>query len=258
MSNNAAEILARAANLAFNEIAQGTFEVNSLHNREVGQISIGCMPLARASFLPEAINEFTEAFPDYSLFINDGQYEDLLNHLRYGNSDILIGALRYPPPSNDVIQEEISTSTLCIVASPHHPLCHKKNISAKELSQFPWVVSPKGTPTYEAFNSIFGDLIRKNENFQAKIIETSSQILMQRILIGSKRLSIISEDQIFTQTKKGTLLKLSFDVQQKARPIGLTVRKSWRPTETQNIFLKSLRKHGKLYQENMFDTLPLF
>ena len=256
-SSKAAEIFARAANLAFLEVAQGRYEVNSLHDREVGQISMGCMPLARASFLPDAINEFAAAYPDYRLLINDGQYEDLLTHLRYGSSDLLIGALRTPPPSNDVIQEEIFSSSLCIVAGPNHPLCRQQNITVEQLSQYPWVVSPEGTPTYGAFHSVLGDLLKRKENYQARIIETSSQILMQRILIGSDRLSIISEDQIFSQTRKGTLSKLFFDVKYKARPIGITIRKSWIPTKTQLSFLDSLRKHANLYQQNMFDTMPL-
>ncbi|PCI83955.1 MAG: transcriptional regulator [Hyphomicrobiales bacterium] len=257
-SSKAAEIFAKAANLAFLEMAQGSYEVNSLHNREVGQISMGCMPLARASFLPEAINEFAASYPDYRLYINDGQYEDLLNHLRYGSSDLLIGALRTPAPSNDVIQEEIFSSTLCIVAGPNHPLCRQQNITVEQLAEYPWVVSPEGTPTYEAFDSILGDLLKRKENYQARIIETSSQILMQRILIGSNRLSIISEDQIFSQTQKGTLSKLFFEVKHRARPIGITMRKSWVPTKTQSSFLDSLRKHANLYQQYMFDTLPLF
>ena len=252
-ASNAAAILAKNTNLAFLELEQGRFEINSLQNMEVGRISMGCMPLARASFLPDAINEFAVIYPDYNLLISDGQYEILLHDLRYGSSDLIIGALRLPVPSNDIIQEEIFSSLLCIIAAPNHPLCGKTNINVEELSKYPWVVSPKSTPTYQVFEHIFGGSLERKENHQMQIIETSSQILMQKILIGSNRLSIISEDQIFSQLQKGILAKLSFKVNAKARPIGITTRKSWIATKAQLSFLNLLRKHANLYQKNMLN-----
>ena len=195
-SSKEAEILAKAAKLAFSELVQGSYEVSSLSNNEKGTISIGCMPVSRASFLPIAINQFSSAYPDYNFIVNDGQYNDLLYHLRYGDSDIMIGALRYPIPNRDIVQEKLLDSTLCIVARSDHPLCSKSKITPKCLSEYPWVVPHKSSPAFQAFNSIFNAKNSYENVCPSQLIETTSQIFMLNVLVGSDRLSIVSEDQI--------------------------------------------------------------
>lgn len=239
-TSKAAQALAKAAKLAFSEISQGQEEVNSLHNREVGHIVVGCMPLARSSILPNAILEFSGQYPDFSFQIGDGSYDDLLAHLRHGDFDLLIGALRFPIPSDDVVQEELFSASICIVARADHPLCEQKHITTEQLTQHSWVVPPKATPAYGIFKTIFN----ADDEMPQNLVETSSQILMRTLLVNSKRLGIISEEQIQQELNDGILQKIPYEIEQASRPIGITMRKTWRPTKTQQYFLKNLRKSG--------------
>ena len=77
----------------------------------------------------------------------DGPYAELLRGLRHGDLDVLIGALRDPLPSDDVIQEPLLDDTLAIVVGPHHPLAHKSNLSVADTMAYPWIAPPKATPT---------------------------------------------------------------------------------------------------------------
>ncbi|MEI8633642.1 LysR family transcriptional regulator [Vibrio sp. PP-XX7] len=121
----AALILTRAAKLAFSEINQAREEINSLNNIEIGHMLIGSMPLARTSILPNSIIDFTHHYPDFKFSILDGPYDDLLSHLKFGDIDILIGALRFPTPKEYVVQEELFSSSVVIVARPNHPYLTK-------------------------------------------------------------------------------------------------------------------------------------
>ncbi len=237
-TSKAAQILAKASKLAFSEMSQGQEEVNSLHNREVGHIVVGCMPLARTSILPNAINQFSKQYPDFNFNIADGSYHDLLNHLRHGDFDLLIGALRFPVPCDDVIQEKLLSSTICIVARNHHPLQHQTDICADILANYPWVVPSANTPTNGIFRTIFNNC---EASLPARLIETSSQILMRGLLVNSDRLAIISEEQVQHELSNGVLVKIPFEITFGSRPIGITMRKSWKPTKTQLFFLDMLR-----------------
>lgn len=251
-TSKAAQILAKASKLAFAEISQGQDEVNSLHNREVGRINVGCMPLARTSILPNAINMFSVEYPDFSFQVGDGSYDDLLSHLRHGDFDLLIGALRFPIPSDDVIQEELFSSSICIVARPEHPLCaaefEQKQISSEMLEAYPWVVPPKATPTHDIFKTIFS-AENDDSNMPENLVETSSQILMRTLLLNSDRLGILSEEQIQHELDNQILKKIPFKVKQASRPIGMTTRKTWEPTKTQLHFIKNLRESGLLFKK---------
>ncbi|WP_286237855.1 LysR family transcriptional regulator [Neptuniibacter halophilus] len=237
-SSKAARALAKACKLAFAEIRQGKDEVDALHNREIGRLVIGSMPLARTSLLPEAIIGFSEQFPDFRIKVNDGPYDDLLYHLRHGDIDILLGALRFPAPADDVQQEELFSSPVAVVARPDHPLSQMKQVDIQTLQKYPWVVPHSGTPTRAIFESLFSEA---GTEAPQRLVESGSQVLIRSLLLGSDRLTLISEHQIQHELSLGILKPVPYELPHAYRPIGLTVRRSWRPTNTQLSFMERLR-----------------
>lgn len=241
-TSKAAKAFAKAAGLALAEISQGMEEVNSIHNRDVGRIVVGCMPLARTSILPNAINKFTKKFPEFSFQIKEGSYKDLLHRLIHGDLDLLIGALRDPISNFEIVQETLLHSSTCIVAKPDHYLFDKLEISLQTLSKCMWVVPPENTPTHLIYQSIFD---QHNIQLPKNIVETSSQVVSTNLLLTSDRIGIISEEQIQHELDSKKLKKIPFQIQQEARAIGVTSRKAWEPTKTQLHFLKCLNSMVK-------------
>ncbi|MCC2113417.1 MAG: LysR family transcriptional regulator [Hyphomicrobiales bacterium] len=238
----AARALVRHAKLALAELDQGYAEVEALHGVDTGQITVGSMPLSRTFLLPSAITALTGERPEVQVGVVDGPYDDLLHGLRHGEIDVLIGALRQPPPIEDVAQEPLFDDPLAIVARSGHPLASKTNISLEELAGYPWAVPRRGTPTRDHFERLFTDA---DLPVPVDLVETSSLILIRGLLLDSDRLTIISAHQIRHEQETGLLHPLDFDMSGTERTIGLTVRRDWRPTKTQERFLDLLRAAGK-------------
>jgi len=238
--------LARATKLAFNEITQGRAEVNAFHNRELGKITIGSMPLARASILPTTIIDFNKRFPNFKISVIDGIYDDLLSHLRNGEIDLLTGALRFPNPGDDIKQENLFSSSIEILAKADHPLATDHTVSLKKLSVYPWVVLRPGTPTRALFDSVFTN---EDVAMPERIIESGSQGLVRSLLLGDDWLTMSSEHQFQYELGIGQLKKIKFDLIQTPRLIGITTRKSWNPTGTQLAFFNLLREKARLLNE---------
>ncbi|WED28805.1 LysR family transcriptional regulator [Vibrio sp. DW001] len=237
----AALALMRAAKLAFSEINQGKVEISALNNIEIGHMFVGSMPLARTSILPNAIIEFTHHHPDFNFSIYDGPYDDLLSHLRFADVDMLIGALRFPSPSEDVIQEELFSSNVVIVAHPDHPCVSDTQLDLEKLSRGSWVIPRKGAPTRTIFENLFSEA---EVPAPIKIVESNSHILIRSLLQGSERMTMISEHQVQQELDTGLLCVVPFPIKHANRPIGITVRKEWKPTATQKQFLDILKEKG--------------
>jgi DNA-binding transcriptional LysR family regulator len=238
----AAKALARFSKLAFAELAQGYSEIEEFKGIDEGQIVVGTMPLARTFILPAAINRITSDRPGIKISVIDGRYEDLLHGLRYSEIDILIGALRNPPPIDDVLEEELFEDALALIVRTEHPLTNKIDVTKEDLSLFPWVVPRVGTPTRAIFEELFaggGQARPKN------IVEASSLILIRGLLMDSDRIAIISANQVRHEIEQGLLTTLTFNLGETRRPIGLTVRRDWHPTATQAAFIDELRLAGK-------------
>lgn len=246
-SSKAARTLTQATKLAFSEIVQAYDEIQALQNNDIGHMTIGSMPLARSSVLPKAIIEFSKLFPDVKLSITDGSYNDLLYHLRHGNIDLLIGALRLPAPSDDITQEELFSSSVKIIARPEHPLCKETAVTADQLACYSWVVPQPGTPTRNIFESLFQSV---NQTLPEQLIETGSQALILSLLRDSDRLSIISEHQVQHELKIQALSTIPYNQNSTTRPIGITTRKSWKPTKTQQSFINLLREQSSSFKHN--------
>lgn len=240
-ASRAALTLTKATKLAFAEIEQGGDEVGALHDRDVGRIVIGSMPLARTSILPTAIIDFLESYPDFYIDVVDGAYDDLLSHLRHGDIDLLIGALRFPLPSDDVLQEELFSSDIEVIARKGHLLADSSEVSVEELAACSWIVPRKGTPTRNIFESLF---IESGVELPKRLVECSSQSLIRQLLLGSNRLTMMSAHQLQGELSIGELVTISSKLKHATRPIGITMRKNWQPTAAQLSFVQRLRSSG--------------
>ena len=123
--------LARGFSLAINEIQAALDELNALSGVDVGRIRIGAMPLARARLLPMAIARYHRQRPTVTIEVVEGPHAELLERLRDGRLDFLVGALRQPLPGPDVEQEPLFDDRLVIVAGSRHPLAGKPEVGSK-------------------------------------------------------------------------------------------------------------------------------
>lgn len=232
-----AHALAQAARLAFVELAQADADLAELTQSEVGEIVIGATPLAKSFILPKAIAAFRRVRPYLPIKIKEGPYTDLLTSLRRGDIDFLVGALRDPAPVPDVEQQLLFHDTIVLVAGRSHPVASRASIGMGELSQFPWVVSPSGTPIRRHFEQLFIDAGCEPPR---SIIESGSAILMRELLDCSEHLGCISRLQADAEIAHGLMKALPFDLGRTARAIGVTFRKDWLPAPAQRQFLDLL------------------
>lgn len=235
----AAETFAHHVRLANAEIRQGFFEVSEFMGRDSTKITIGSLPLARTSILPEAMSQLlNDTSRQVQMRCVDGPYESLLTGLRYGDLDFIIGALRDPEPAEDVVQQALFFDPLHVVASKSHPLAGRPHVTLEDTLAFPWIAPPQNTPT----GSYLFEKLRIPQLADTPVrIVASSMVLVRGLMMRGDYLTIMSDDQAKVEVQSGLLTPLSVELPDSARPIGFTFRKGWEPTPTQNRFLNMIR-----------------
>jgi DNA-binding transcriptional LysR family regulator len=101
----AASRMLRFVRLARAELEAGLDELAALRSKGTGRIVLGALPLARAILLPQVLSRFSRANSCASVNIIEEPYGEMLTHLREGSIDMIMGAMRLPPPVGDVKQE---------------------------------------------------------------------------------------------------------------------------------------------------------
>lgn len=227
---------ARAFRLARAELEAGLTELASLQGVETGRITIGAMPLSRARLLPAAVTAFYRQYPDVQINIIEGSFQELIEPLRDGEIDLIIGALREPSPGEDVLQHPLFADRPVVLGRVGHPL-EQIVATITELAQFPWTVPAFGTPLRVQWEKMFTDA---NVPPPDVPIECGSVITIRQILLDSDFLTLLSPDQVAVELEAGWLTKIADTPTGLTRTIGITTRHGWRPTGMQSAFIESI------------------
>jgi LysR family transcriptional regulator, regulator for genes of the gallate degradation pathway len=233
-----AEAFARAVKLAAAELRQGFDEIARLGGQDSSRIVVGSMPLSRTSILPTAIHALLQDGGAIQLRSVDGPYGELLKGLRLGDLDVLIGALRDPVPTDDVIQETLLQDPLAIVVSPGHPLAGQGGLTLADTLAYPWIAPPRTTPAGNYLYRVLG--IGALGQTPVRIV-ASSLVLVRGLLARGDYVTILSLHQAALEHAQGLMVPLDLVLPDSTRPIGLTYRKTWSPTPTQARFLGLIR-----------------
>lgn len=238
----AARELTRRSKLAFAELKQGLDQVGAYLGRDSTHIVVGSLPLARTHVLPFAIASMIDERDGVQVRIVDGPYEELLHRLRQGDLDLMVGALRTPPPVDDIVQQPLFDDPLAIIVGKNHPLIDQKNLTLDHTLKYPWVAPPKPTPsgTY-LFESLgIGDMSQTPVR-----VVSSSLALLRGLMDSGPFITIISLHQARHEISQKLFVPLPIDLPDSSRPIGMTFRADWRPTPTQERFVQLLVEAGK-------------
>ena len=230
--------LARGFSLATGEIQAALDELGALTGADAGRVRIGAMPLSRSHLLPLAIARFHKASPSTLIDIEEGPYGELIERLRDGRLDFLIGALRDPSPGPDVVQEALFDDRLVVVARAGHALTRERAPGPARLAAFPWVIARHGTPLRAVWKSLFEEA---GVAVPAAPIACGSVTTIRALLGESDFLTLLSPQQVQPELGAGLLAVIGGPIERTRRPIGLTCRADWRPTAAQAEFLALLR-----------------
>ncbi len=235
--------LARALRLARLELQAGLTELEAMAGKERGLIGIGAMPLSRARILPNALATFHNQHPQVEILVTEGSHIDLIDLLRDGEIDLMVGALRTPSPGSDVVQEPLFRDRPIVIGRQNHPLAGRpaNDISTQELAEYDWVIAPQGAPLNDLWSQIF---TRSGVTPPQIRMKSGSVMLTRQLLMQTDCLTLLSPDQVMVELEAGWLARIGDAPDWMSRTIGITTRADWNPTATQANMLKCLREAG--------------
>lgn len=214
--------LARGIRLAAGEIAAGIVEAGG--GEDSGRIGIGAMPLSRALVLPHAIAAFSRGTPRAVLDVIEGSWRELVDPLRDGVIDLMIGALRDEPPPG-LEQRALLTDRLSVIGRRGHPLAATAAPGLDALAAHGWIVGSAGTPLRAQWEAMFA-----GRPLPPAPIECGSVMVIRGVLRDSDLLTLLSPDQVALEIDRGMLTTIGPPLAHGVRTIGITTRSGWRPT----------------------------
>ena len=231
----AATELARRFKVAAREIEYAIDEIDAERGHFASRVVVGNIPHSNVRLLSVAINEFLVRFPDASVDVRDGHYDDLLTALRSGSLDLVYGVLRLPKWVVDVEEKFLFSNRYAVVARRDHPLRALPRVRIADLARYDWIMPPLGTPRRHAFEEIF-----KGHKSPPKVsVETTSIGIFRSLLPASDKLSLYASREI-EEGDAAAFEALPYRSPRLQRDDGIAIRKDWRPTRIHLEFIDRL------------------
>jgi DNA-binding transcriptional LysR family regulator len=211
------------------------------------RLVIGAMPLSRARLLPAALAALLPAWPGMQAEVIEGAWADLVEKLRDGAIDLMIGALR-EPASADLAQWPLIHDRLAVIARAGHPLAARE-ATLSALADYPWIVGRPGSPLAAQWQALFG------AHPPAAPFACGSVMTIRELLIATDCLTLLSPDQVKVELAAGLLTMFDLPLPLPPRRIGVVLREGWRPSPVQRDFLARIAEVAGI---GTSEQLPFF
>ncbi|QVM83910.1 LysR family transcriptional regulator [Novosphingobium decolorationis] len=228
---------AREFRLAVVELEAGLSEIQALRGHETRRIAIGAMPLSRARILPLAVARFHARRPQVRLTIVEGSRAELVEPLRNGSLDVMVGALRSPLVETDLEQRTLFEDVPVFLGRHDHPLVGTEP-EAADLARYPFCLPARGTPLRDSFERYF----ESHGQSPQVPLESGSVMMIRQVMMDSDFLTLLSRDQVPVELEAKWLSQVAQLPAQFHRVIGMTTRHSLRPTTVQEEFFADLEQ----------------
>ena len=192
-----------------NSMAVLSRELDELRLGSSGKLRVGSITAAAPTTLSAAMIRLKEDYPLLSIELNVDTSDRLIELLRDGRLDVVIG--RMPDPASaanrDCVFTPIGEEALSVVAGCEHPLAKlpaRRALDFAELLVYPWIVQLHGSPLREIIEQEFRS---HHAALPRGLVETSSFLTAADLVARSRMIAIIPQSMA-THFARHNLLRI--------------------------------------------------
>ncbi|MER9653814.1 pca operon transcription factor PcaQ [Mesorhizobium sp. M0152] len=236
------EIFLRHAGTAVTALKQGVDSVRQDGSVNRHPIRIGALPTVSVRVMPLAMSLFLKEGTKAAIKIVTGENAVLLEQLRIGALDLVVGRLAAPENMTGFFFEHLYSEQVLFVVRAGHPLLDPGQDVFTRLDEFPMLM-----PTRESVIRPFVDrlFITNGMTAPATEIETVSDSFGRAFLRQSNAVWIISAGVVANELGSGVFVALPVNTEETKGPVGLTMRTDAAPSPAFSILLKTIREAAR-------------
>lgn len=148
------EILARRARLMDLEYRHAVAEIQAIKGGTGGIVNVGAGPVWAIRILPPIIAAFRRQQPKVKIRLRAGVIDTLVPALLDGELDVICASLDFPAHP-EFIKEQLVDLQHVLIARAEHPLAGRREISARQLLDYPWIALVNDYVGSSRVNSFF-------------------------------------------------------------------------------------------------------
>ena len=232
------EVFLKHAGAALTALRQGFDSVSQALSGDATPIRIGALPTVSTRIMPKAMRLFLDEGTGARIKIVTGENAVLLEQLRVGDLDLVVGRLAASEKMTGFSFEHLYSEKVVFCVRAKHPLLSAGSVFPG-LDLYP-VLMPTRASIIRPFVDRF--LIANGIAGLPNQIETVSDAFGRAFVRESDAIWIISEGVVAADITEGTLAALPIDTSETKGPVGLTMRTDATPSMPLAILMQTIRE----------------
>jgi LysR family pca operon transcriptional activator len=233
------EIFLRHAGAALTALRQGLDSVSQELFDTGPPLRVGALPTVSTRIMPRAMTAFLAAGTGSRVKIVTGENAVLMEQLRLGELDLVVGRLAAPEKMTALSFEHLYSEQVVFVVRAGHPLTGTGHQIFRSFADYPVLMPSRGSiirPTVEQFLITHGIASIPTQ------IETVSDAFGRAFVRSSDAIWIISAGVVAADIEDGLLEVLPIDTGETRGPVGLTVRADTVTSTPMSILMQTIRE----------------
>lgn len=234
------EIFLKHAGESLAAVQRGMDSLAQALKSEGPPIRIGTLPTASATIMPDAVAEFLAIGTGSQVTIVSGENRVLLNSLRLGELDLVVGRLAAPEYMTGLTFEPLYSEEVAIIVSPNHPLLARRNFTLGALANFTVLM-----PTKSSVIRPFVDRLLLTNGIPdlPNTVETVSDSFGRAFVTRHNAIWFISRGVVADELQSGRLAELEIDMGETRGAVGLTTPAAVEPSAALALMKQTIRNH---------------
>lgn len=171
-------------------------EIEAINKGSFGAVLVGSMLVGLPILLPAAVRLLRERHIDVPVRITEGTQGVLIEELRSGTLDLIVGRLTPINTHERFDQEVLFQEPIVVVAGARHPLLRRPKVSYRDLAEARWILPPPESVVHGPVLQMFAQHGLSSPRAYA---ETTSYLLIRSLLadqdaVAALPLSVVKRD----------------------------------------------------------------
>ncbi len=233
------EVFLRHAGAALTALRQGMDSVSQELFDSAPPVRIGALPTVSTRIMPRAMTMFLTEKTGSRVKIVTGDNAVLMEQLRIGDLDLVVGRLASPEKMTGLSFEHLYSEQVVFTVRAGHPLLDAGRSIFDGFADYPVLMPTRGSiirPSVEQF------LIANGVASLPTQVETVSDAFGRAFVRSSDAIWIISAGVVAADIEDGVLATLPIDTSETRGPVGLTIRADANPSTPLSILMQTIRQ----------------
>ena len=227
-------VVATSAGLAFLRYAgpsvqalrEGVRSVKS-GEYEAGSLRLGVLSTAETALVPEVLRRLHIQHSALVVSVVTGQSSQLLDQLRAGDLDLVVGRMSDNPRIEGLSFEHLYSEPMILVVRPEHPLLACELRDGTGLDEYPVVLPLSGTTIRRYANSLF---VQCGIHLPQQRLETLSLALSRSYVLSCDAVWVAPLDAVRQDLDRGELKELNVGLREPGGSVGICSNPQALPT----------------------------